>query len=191
MAEKDSKAEEDQEKKGDAPKDEDDTQDMTEKLPKGFAEKFAEMEAQNKALRQMSESQGQTIAAMAQAARTKQFTDEILGNTPESGLRWYGDAEKHVSMMESLHQAGLTDQLQQYIEGERAHASQLHESGLFAERGRSGGTAGSADDKLQGLIAAAQANGLSLAEATDKVMSENPNLYAEYSEAKSFRDGDN
>lgn len=166
--------------------------------PQNYAEQIDKLQRENAALRLMTEGQAseqkrmaEVIDGMAKDARTKQFTDEVLGRGEASSARWYGEVERHVEFMETLHEAGLEDQLTQYIEQNRTHAEQLRTSGLFSERGRAGTSgAKSAEERLMSLVAAEEAEGTPPAEAMDKVMRENPQLYVEYSDAKSFNDGD-
>lgn len=122
------------------------------------------------------------IATMEASARQKRYTDLVMGRGDgNDGRRWFGNTESHVRLMDRL--AGAfgedSDEFKQYVEQNRAHAEQLHTSGLFKEVGRdASGSAQSADGQLQALARQArEANPtLTEAQAYDQASKQRPDL---------------
>lgn len=98
-----------------------------------LAAEQAARQAQETALKQATEK----IAAMEGTARRKRFTDEVTGRGEQSGVRWYGEPQKHVTFLERLSDTLGEDapELQQYIEQQRAVAEAMRQSTLFSAAG--------------------------------------------------------
>lgn len=156
------------------------------------AKRFAELEAklaaeqavrasQETAIKQASEK----IAALEAAARRKRFTDEVLGKGAASGARWFGEPDKHVSLMDKLALTFGEDspELTQYVETQRAAAEAIKQSGLFSELGSDHGQSaagGSADDKVTALAKTyAEEHKISKEQAYSRVLAEHPELQRE------------
>jgi hypothetical protein len=154
--------------------------------------RFAELEArlaaeqavrasQETAIKQASEK----IAALEASARRKRFTDEVLGKGAASGARWFGEPDKHVSLMDKLALTFGEDspELTQYVETQRAAAEAIKQSGLFTEVGSDHGQSaggGSADDKVTALAKTyAEEHKISKEQAYSRVLSEHPELQRE------------
>lgn len=156
------------------------------------AKRFAELEAklaaeqavrasQETAIKQASEK----IAALEASARRKRFTDEVLGKGAASGARWFGEPDKHVSLMDKLALTFGEDspELTQYVETQRAAAEAIKQSGLFSELGSDHGQSaagGSADDKVTALAKTyAEEHKISKEQAYSRVLAEHPELQRE------------
>ena len=139
-----------------------------------------------KAASEESKKLGERLALVEKESRTKRFTDEVLGRSEENGIRWYGEQNKHVKMLEDLTEkfGESSDQVKAYVELNRSHAKQLSESGLFAVAGVSGAGdgSGSAYGKLQAIAKGYREADpkLSEADSISKAASENPDLYTKY-----------
>jgi|GEM_PF-5870433 len=140
------------------------------------------------ALKQASEQ----IESMAEAAQLKRFTDEVLGKSDANGTRWFGEVEKHVSIMTSLAKTAGEDSdvFQSYVAQNRATAEQLSKSNLFHEVGS--GQAGNANMDPQAKInalatARASEKSISFREAIRQIASEQPELYREAASAATVK----
>lgn len=124
------------------------------------------------------------LAALEKERRSARFTDLVLDY--EGGARWFGDAEKHVSMLEVLAENFGEDSepFKTYVETQQTIASTLRESELFKELGTSQGSArDGAENKLDAMAKERQkANpSLTYAQAYTEVLStdEGKQLYAQ------------
>ncbi len=167
---------------------------MTEEQVRAFAEmqqKITALEAERTEAKQAAEKLStelktatEQVAKLNQEACRKRFTDEVLGKGTESGVRWYGEVEKHVAFMEKLAEKFGEDsqELLDYIQEHRATAEQLRQTNLFKEMGREGSGTASAQDKINTMTRELQAKNPSMkfAEAYTQVITENPKLYEEY-----------
>ena len=180
-----------------------DTKQAKEPSPQGvktvdeqqFNEKVAQMESQIAELKSASETATASFAA-AEAARVaaetrvavleakdrhNRFAEVVKGGS--TGHRWYGEVDTHVSMLETLATTfgEDSDQFKNYVSMNEASAKQLHESGLFQERGTSTAPTGETSQFSEALRTYREANpGKTEAEAMTAVMEANPQLYAEY-----------
>jgi hypothetical protein len=151
---------------------------------------LGELTAERDAARQAAEAAtaaataaSERVTVIENAARRRRFTDEVMGRSEDSGVRWFGEVEKHVSTMETLADklGEDSDAFNQYVEVNRTAASQLRESGAFAERGRVGAGPDSPVAKAQAMARTiATERSISEAEALAQVFSENPSLYSDY-----------
>ncbi|MGH2351769.1 MAG: hypothetical protein ACRDJN_09170 [Chloroflexota bacterium] len=154
-----------------------------EKAERERAEAAAVEQAQAlQAQRDRLEAQETRLREMERTRRREALTQMVLGHGEQgTGRRWYGDLQQHVTFMEALADAGLTDQLMQYQEQQRAHAEQLHASGLFREVGRDHSPGSqTADGQLQALAnQLREANpALTEAQAYDQAGQQRPDLLA-------------
>jgi hypothetical protein len=61
------------------------------------------------------------VTTLEQAKRRKEFTDEVLGRSDANDIRWFGDVESHVAILEALGD----EPRQKYIEQQREQAKRL------------------------------------------------------------------
>lgn len=133
-----------------------------------------------------SKKLSERLALVETASRAKRFNDEVLGRSEENGTRWYGEADKHLKMLDKLAVTFGEDseEVKSYVELNRSHAKQLNESGIFsvAGVGGAGNGDGSAWGRIQALAKTAREADpkLSEADAISKVASENGELYTQY-----------
>lgn len=133
------------------------------------------------------------LQTMEASERSRRFSDLAMGNGgANDGLRWYGEVDKHVSMMESLATAFGEDseQFKSYVDMQDGNAKRLKDSGVFNEIGVSAAgqreTTGSAlDDEVKTYMEAHPE--ASKAEATVAVLEAKPELYAEDRKAQDKR----
>lgn len=162
-----------------------------------LTERMAALEAELAAAKGLTESQATAIkqlgdqnAAMAKEARAKRFTGEVLGKSDASGIRWFGETDKHVAMLEHLADTSGEDSdlFAAYVTQQRALAEQMRSSSLFAEVGSGQGglpTGGDAMAKLNNMASARVAEGKAAnhGEAMAQLEREQPALFAEYRES--------
>lgn len=166
---------------------------LTDEQAKDFAEqakRLAELEATlakqateleaTKQAREQAETAAKALSdrldRQEKAARTRRFTDEVLGKSDASSIRWFGEPDKHVAMLEKLAGAFGEDsaEVRAYIEQNRAVGEAMKQSDLFKEVGRTG--SGPADTSAEAEIARraramTEADPkLSMAEATTRVL---------------------
>ena len=134
-------------------------------------------EAQTEALQTATEQ----IALLETAAQTQRFTELVMGT--ENAPRWFGDPEKHVEVLTRYAQVfgEDSDEFTEFVEHQNAMAEQLAQSEILTETGSS--RPGDADPLSARIAALMKEEGISEAKATVQVLNENPELYAEYSEA--------
>lgn len=159
---------------------------MTEEQALAFAElqeNVRRLTEENARLAQAVEAARAHATALERESRRRRYTDEVLGRTGAGdGRRWYGEPERHVAMLESLADAfgEESEQVRQYIELNRAHAAQLAEAGLFREIGASGAPSPRAWDEIERRARALAGEGLTFAEAVERVAEADPQLYRRY-----------
>ena len=122
------------------------------------------------------------VSSMETQARRQRFTDLVAGRSKD-GSAWFGDADKHVELLETLAaQFGEeSDQVTSYTEQQQGIAQQLKSSKLFTEIGSSQSGETDVDTRVTALAEEKRkANpSLSREQAEAQVYSENPDLYAE------------
>lgn len=130
------------------------------------------------------------VTAMEKDARRVRFTSLVAGRGgANDGQVWFGDASKHVALLETLaNQFGEDgDEVKTYIEQQQGIAAQLKTSGLFTELGTShGGEERDVDAKIAARVdEVRKANPkLSREQAEDQVYREHPDLYKAAMEGK-------
>lgn len=170
---------------------------------KTFAEQLAQRDAEIAALRQASESSKQAaeqakaaVEAMRKDAQTKRFTDEIMGRSDANGTRWliqtregedYAAAQNRtIGTMRTLADTFGEDstELADFIGSQRTLAEAVRHSEVFKAAGiPGGGEPSSAEARITALARqyTEKDHTLSLAAAQERVLSENPGLYEQYS----------
>lgn len=100
----------------------------TVQMSEAVASRFAEMErrlTEETTARQAAEATAtkaaEEAAALRSESRRKAFTDEVMGRSDASNIRWFGDPANHVAVMENL----PDDLRQKYIEEQRANAQRV------------------------------------------------------------------
>lgn len=165
-------------------------QALQEQLNAARAE-AAEASAERDALRTTVADQGRAIeaataelAAMRTERLRQQFTDEARGRSDANGTPWIGAIDQHVAILMDLAATHGEDseQVQAYIQLQRAAAEQVRAGEVYRERGREG--SGGAADPSARLTSMAEARarekGISEADALAEVARENPALYEQY-----------
>lgn len=137
-------------------------------------------EAQATAMAEQNQALADRVARMEEEATNKRFNEMVNGPTP-----WYGDAQKHISVLKTLANAfgEDSDDFKAYVETQTAVAKQLAESLLFQEIGSS--NAGNGNSPEARLEAAARKlmsedSNLTYAQAYSLATERNPQLYNEY-----------
>lgn len=132
--------------------------------------------ANEAALKQATEK----LAAMEHTSRRKRFTDEVLGKSEDSNLRWFGEPQKHVTLLEKLADTfgESSDEVTQYIEQNRTTAEAIRSSNLFREIGSDAtATGNSAEAELDALAKQhAEKHNVSYVQAYPIVMQQHPEL---------------
>lgn len=153
---------------------------MTEEVAKQFRE-LNDRLAAAEAAKTMAESQAQQFAErigkIEAERRHDAFVAEVTGKSAANGHRWFGDAEKHVAILEAL----SDDNRQLYIEQQRAIAQQVK---AFAGR-ELGSDAGNPDGSAEAAIdakakALAASKGIPYAQAYTEVMTTDRDLAHRY-----------
>ena len=137
-------------------------------------------EAQATAMAEQNQALADRVARMEEDAKLKRFNQLVNGPTP-----WYGDAEQHVSILNTLASAFGEDseQFTAYVTNQQAVATQLAESLLFQEIGSSAtGTGNGAGAKLDATARKLMSEDakLTYAQAYALATDQNPQLYNEY-----------
>jgi signal peptide peptidase SppA len=158
-----------------------------------LAERMTAMEAELRAAKALTESQATALQkltdqnkAMAADARRKRFTDEVLGRSDASGVRWFGEPEKHVAMLEHLADSAGEDSalFTGYVTQQRALAEQMRSSKLFGELGSGHGdaTGGDVVAKMTAMANKRVADGQakSFGEAIGQIEREDGALFRQY-----------
>lgn len=145
---------------------------------------FRQLKAdRDKVKQELAEVQARN-AELHDKALVKEFTDEVRGRSDQNHVPWVGDIKGHVEMLTDLAKAfgEESEQVKRYIATNRAQAEQSATADLFREFG----TSRSGDNTGQARIDAAtdeamKANpNLSREQAEAQVLSERPDLYAQY-----------
>lgn len=163
---------------------------LTEDQAREMTERITALEAERDAAKAMAEQAStaatqaaERVGALEGDARRKRFTDEVMGRSDSNGQRWYGEPDKHVTLLERLAQAfgEASDEVRQYVEQNRAHAAQLREF-VGSEVGRPGHDAasGATATIMERAKAMADKDGISVAQAVDRIAASEPALYAEH-----------
>lgn len=163
---------------------------LTEDQAREMSERITALEAERDAAKAMAEQAStaatqatERVGALESDARRKRFTDEVMGRSDSNGQRWYGEPDKHVTLLERLAQAfgEDSDEVRQYVEQNRAHAAQLREL-VGSEVGRPGHDAasGATATIMERAKAMADKDGISVAQAVDRIAATEPALYAEH-----------
>lgn len=152
---------------------------------KRLSEENAAYKAAGETAQATAKALSEKVATMERDARRKRFTDEVMGRGESSGTRWFGEPEKHVSVLEALADANGEDSevVRQYIETQRAAGEAIAKGGLFSELGSNGsGKSGGGQAKVDGLVKALRERDPKLTpeQAELQVYSEHPELYDEY-----------
>lgn len=131
---------------------------------KAFSEKNAAAEAAIKTMNEQRETEAKAyterIEAMEREQRTRRFTELVTGRGGESdGLHFFGEPEKHVTMLETLAKAFGEDSepFKDYVAQQSAMAKTLKESRAFQEEGSSGDGSAEGDgdaDKVESEVEA-------------------------------------
>lgn len=129
------------------------------------------------------------IATMEHTGLVKRFTDEVRGRSDENGTPWVGDIQAHVNHAVKLAETfgEDSDEVKHYVATNRAHTTQLKESGLFSVVGSGGGTESpkSAWDRIQAKAKQfAEDNGVSRAEGVKHVLETDPDLATAYTKER-------
>lgn len=146
------------------------------------ATKFAELNAELTELRAEREQNAARIAKLEADAMNARFTAEVEG-TVKNGVRWFGDHEKHKTMLCDLALAfgEKSPQVNQYIQQNREYAAQLGASALLEELGSDGQAAEqlSALEELNAKAAEINAGNpkLTKEQAFAQAMQDHPALY--------------
>lgn len=131
--------------------------------------------------------QAKEIADMKSEARKQRFGEVVAGHKPDLGgeLQWFGEPEKHVSLMEKIADAfgDDSDELKQYCEQNKAHAAQIADSGIFNADGsdQGGGPKGKGSSATAEFDAAVEKKmsdnkDIDKSKATEMVATEDPDL---------------
>ena len=196
--------------------DEDDTEEpKPEPKPEGEEPKPAEgatmTAAEGVALRtalasekKAREAAEKRLTGLEQERQTQRFRDVILGRDEDSVRQaqessvalhpMVGDHAAKLQIMRALAETKGEDsaEFKAYIASEREHASQIHQSGLFGERGvdSTGEPAGgSVVKEMKSRIEALLATGMKEDEAIAKIATEDKSLYDRYDKEISGRRG--
>lgn len=160
---------------------------MTEDQAREFAElktSFAAAETARIAAEAVAKQANDRAEKLEGDARRKRFTDEVMGRSDSSGIRWFGEPAKHVAFLEAVAEKFGEDseQVQHYVANERAHAAQLKDSKIFATFGHDGnGTDATALDQINAKAKQyAEENKVTQAAAFTAVCDQEPTLYAAY-----------
>lgn len=119
----------------------------------------AATEALTKTFTEQQKASELRVAALEKKDRTQRFTELVAGRGGEAdGAPWVGDANAHLSMLESLSEKFGEDNeiITQYIETQKAAAAQIATSSLFRELGSGAQpvSATDADAKLEQMVKA-------------------------------------
>lgn len=145
--------------------------------------KFAETAQQAEQYRDLLDKQAERIAKMENDARRQKYA--------EMSADWSGDKEAHVLLLSRLTEAfgEESEEVAKYIELQSAHSAQTSESQLFEEIGTSAEPSG--DTALERLESKARKlaedSDMTMAQAWDKVLALNPELYNEYRQERRGR----
>jgi len=152
------------------------TQEFTEQLTTANT-----LAASERSAREDAEAR---LATLEHERRVAKFTDLVLDY--EGGARWFGDAEQHVTMLETLATSfgETSDVFTGYVNQQQALAAQLRQSALFTEIGSSQAPErGGAEAQIEAMTKQRQADRpqLSYAQAYTEVLStdEGRKLYAQ------------
>jgi hypothetical protein len=98
----------------------------------GEAEKRKEAEVQSQKLTEILDKSNQRIAAMEESALIKRFNEIV-----ESGNRWFGETDLHVSIMRAFSESfgEDSDEFRNYVGQQEAFAQNIQKSELFKEIG--------------------------------------------------------
>lgn len=146
-------------------------------------QKFTAVVAERDQLKTEAAGLATRVSTMEADTRRKAFTDEVMGRSDANNVRWFGDIEKHVKVLESF---GENDEGRNfYIEQQRETAMRMT-AGIGTERGSDARfTASSALDELnQKAQKYAEEKGVTFAAAMDVVAQANPDLYRKYQAEK-------
>lgn len=124
-------------------------------------EQAAQFKEQHDALAQRFSAVEAENVALKNAARLREFREEVTGKSDANGTAWFGDPETHIKVMDAL---GDEDR-QLYIEQQRETAKRIHASGIFSETGSGHG-------KPEGKSAVDEINAKAAAMATEKGITE-------------------
>jgi hypothetical protein len=161
---------------------------MTEDQVREFSELKSAFQA-SEAARIAAESKAEQATKLAEKldadARRKRFTDEVMGRSDASHLRWFGEPAKHVAFLEAIAEKFGEDseQVTHYVANERAHAEQLKASNLFKTFGTDadGASGTSALDQINAKAKTyAEEHKVSAAIAFTEVCNQEPALYEAY-----------
>jgi hypothetical protein len=168
------------------------------KEPQGFSEEqlraFAELQTANETLsKQFSEALetnkalSSRVEAMETADRTRRFKEVVTGRggANDGGPQWFGEPDKHVSMLNTLAKTFGEDseEFNAYVESQNAAAKALADSPIMRETGSSSPEpAGGIEQKVDALVKQYMERDPKLTRETalPRVFAENPAVYAEY-----------
>lgn len=123
------------------------------------------------------------VSTMEADTRRKSFTDEVMGRSDANNIRWFGDVETHVAVLESF---GENAELRAKYISEQRESAQRMSAAITGEKGSDARIV--ASDALGELNQKAQKyaeeKSVSFAAAMDAVSQANPDLYRRYQAEK-------
>lgn len=140
------------------------------------AKKVADQNAEQ--TKQMAER----VQTIERERRSERFLSEVTGRSAESDIRWFGEPQKHVAMLEHLATSVGEDSeiFKDYVSQQREIGKQAKGSALFRELGTSGGDETLAEDPQVRIAAMAQKRasekGINIGLAQREIARENPEL---------------
>ncbi|MGE3510718.1 MAG: phage protease [Vicinamibacterales bacterium] len=112
-------------------------------LSQQFAEEKARgdrLEAEAKQYAEQNLKLTETVDQMQSDMRVRAFREEVRGRSDANNIRWFGDENQHVAMLEKLTKAfgENSDEVKAYIDQNREAAKRISASGIFSETGSRG-----------------------------------------------------
>jgi hypothetical protein len=149
-----------------------------------LAAQLTAREAEAKTFAEQNKQLAERIEAMESADRRRKFTEMATGRGGENdGGSWFGEAGKHVDMLEKLTKAFGEDseEVKTYAEQQTTVASALRASAAMKPVGASSRQATSLTDSITAKVKAySETHNLDMNVATVKYFAENPADYAAY-----------
>jgi regulator of replication initiation timing len=146
-------------------------------------QKFTAVVAERDQLKTESAGLATRVSTMEADTRHKAFTDEVMGRSDANNIRWFGDVETHVAVLESF---GDNAELRAKYIAEQRGSAQRMSAAIGTEKGSDARI--TASDALGQLQAKAQKyaeeKGVTFEAAMDAVSQANPDLYRKYQAEK-------
>ena len=162
------------------------TEDVLRQLSEERAKREA-AEAQLKTYGEQVKTLADKVDAMESENRRRAFSEIVTGRggANDGGPQWFGEAEKHVAMLEKLTKAFGEDseEVAAYVAQQNEVAKAITASAAFKEVGSaSPATASTSGGKISAAVKQLREKEPALTEsaALAKVLSENPEWYSEY-----------